>query len=632
MIAITDASAYLGVEYVGTNNAIIIPTQAEIQTLIGSNEFINTAITMAFKNLLIRISNESVTSGIYLQPAQVITRISQMFNTIGFYYNNGIINFQINTNALDSGTTMIINNLHQLEDYQDIAYNAFHNNSWAQEANNIRAMGNSGLQKLYYITVYSNSNFNNSLNFMADINNSENILNRRNESTQRFLMINLNQNADPVMPTVRIKNNSNVSIKLRVKVEHENYVSSVFRNDAFVTVGASAGAFGPAIPYDLNNNGVIQTNEYIYLNRRFIAYFPNQANAQDIEDTIYTVVIPPQQFWDVNFDDRIRGGEATIEFIPEPENVNFWSEGNHHHFKFHIRGKNPTYQQVLNYLNSQNYLNRFWFLIRKIRQETGSYNNFNGLDSSNNEYEFRHFDRRTSNASYNLRKNSRTGLPVFGPPRGFGLGQIDNFGTATAAQVPNPPPVGDTISVIIGGVATTVDHYRKKVASDQEVWNWKRNIDASIRVLEMKIQELDTSYANNTNLNLTALYNQINNWNIANPTNRVVSPGNQVEPPASEITNPQGERITFSFVETEITGLEDYNAIFNGATSSNQYEKSFLDACLMKSYNGYGTGTQRNYLYSTIGEGGKPQLNLLRSAVVGGQDYYYVREVCRRND
>jgi hypothetical protein len=286
---------------------------------------------------------------------------------------------------------------------------------------------------------------------------------------------------------------------------------------------------------------------------------------------------------------------------------------------------------VRNYLNAQGYLNRFWFLIRKIRQETGSYDVFNGLTPTHNNYEFRHFNRRENNVPYNLRKNSTIGLPAFGPPRGFGLGQIDNFGTATAAEVPNPPPVGDTISVIIAGEATTVDYVRKKVASDQEVWHWKRNIDTSIRVLEIKIQELRNS-RDNTNLSLRDLYNQINNWNNAKPTNRVVSPGNQVEPPANEIANSQGERITFSFIETDIEGLANYNGIFNGARSANQNEKSFLDACLLKTYNGYGTGTQRNYLYSTIGGERKPRLHLLRTAVVGGRDYYYVREVCRRND
>lgn len=592
-----------------------IPSEEKIQLLIEPSEFINSAITTAFKNLLIQISNESIYNGLYLKPALLISKISHMFNRVGFYKdNNGTTQFSANEDALDAGTEMIINELNGYTNFQDIAYNAFHNNSWAKKANDIRAMTNSGLQKLHYITVYSNSNSNDYLNFTTDINNSENILNRRNESTERFLMINLNQNADPIMPTVRIKNNSNVSIKLRIKIEHENYVTSNY---------SGSGAFGPPIPYNLGNNGTIT----IYLNRRFTAYFPNQANAQHTEGTIYTIIILPQQSWNVNYDNRIRGGTATVEFIP---NVSSWTEGDHHYFKFHIRGKNPTYQQVQNYLNTQNYLNRFWFLIRKIRQETGSHNIFNGLNPTNNNYEFRHFDRRASNDNYNLRKNSRTGLPVFGAPRGFGLGQIDNFGDANGIQ--DPPPVGDTKVVVIDGVPTTIDHYRKKVASDQEVWHWKRNIDASIRVLELKIDELDTKHINSTSLNLTALYNQINNWNNTHPTNKVVGPGNQIEPPVSEVANSQGERITFSFVETEIAGLEDYNAIFNGATSGNQYEKSFLDACLMKSYNGYGSGTQRNYLYSTIGDGGKPKLHLLRTAVVGGQDYYYVREVCRRND
>jgi len=624
--AVTNASAlaYLSIEQIENNNTPLIPTGYQIQTLISSNEFVNTEITTAFKNLLIQISLESG----YLFLPSLINKISQMFHRIGFYRDNGSIHFQANIEALDVGTDMIINNLNNFTDFQEVAYNAFHNNTWAKGANDIRAMANSGLQKLHYITVYSNSNSNTNFNNIDNINSGTNILNRRGKNTDRFLMINLDQNADPVMPTVRIKNNSDVNIKLRVKIEHENYVA---------TAETSNGAFGPAIPYDVNNDGTIQSNENIYLNRRFTDYFPNQANAQEIEEAIFTVVMPPQQVWDVDFDNRIRGGTATVEFIPYSQNVNSWAEGDHHYFQFHIRGKNPTYQQVRNYLNAQNYLNRFWFLIRKIRHESGSFGSFDSADDNFNRnpqhdnYEFQHFNRRFNSQTYNLRKFMRRtrdtygvpGLPAFGPPRGFGLGQIDNFGEASPIQVPNPPPIGDTISVIIDEEAITVDYNRTIVASDQEVWHWKRNIDAGIRVLEMKIREL-RNRRDNPNLSLRDLRDQINNWNNANPTNRVVSPGNQVEPPANEAT--QGNRITFSFIETDIEGLTDYNTIFNGATSTNQYEKSFLDACLLKAYNGYGAAPHRNYLYFTLGEGGKPKLHISRPS------NNYVAEVCRKND
>ncbi len=221
MIAITDISAYSDLDHVGASIGLLIPTQDDIQTLISSNAFVNTAITTAFKNLLIRISNESIYNGLHLQPASLMSRISHMFNRVGFYRQNGMLFFQANTGALDAGTDMIINVLNQYTNFQDIAHNAFHNNSWAKKANDIRAMANSGLQKLHYITVFSNSNSNSSFNDLSNINNSRNILNLRNENTQRFLMINLSQNADPIMPTVRIKNNSNERIRVRLKVDYE---------------------------------------------------------------------------------------------------------------------------------------------------------------------------------------------------------------------------------------------------------------------------------------------------------------------------------------------------------------------------------------------------------------------------
>ena len=156
MIAITDTSAFASLETVKPQVDSLIPSENEIETLIDANTFINASITTAFKNLLKRISIESInpTLGFALQTSVILTKVSQMFNRVGFFRDStGTLSFQVNTDALNATTSFIIDEAHEFTSFQDIAYNAFHNNSWAQEANNIRALNDTELQKLYDITV-----------------------------------------------------------------------------------------------------------------------------------------------------------------------------------------------------------------------------------------------------------------------------------------------------------------------------------------------------------------------------------------------------------------------------------------------------------------------------------------------
>ena len=582
----------------------VIPTAFEINT-IGASAFINQTITDAVKDLLVEISDACLGTSAFPLNALFITdsirtRASQMFNTFGFYITPaGAISYQQNAQAFEIGTRAIIELVHNFSTFRDMANNAFHGNSWADRANNIRVMSGSTLKKIHHLVVFDNTTATGATGMMNDAN----VLNKKHEDLERFSKITNNAAGDPVMPSIRIFNASDVNVRIRVKIEYKFYVTG------------GDGAFGPAVQ---------DGNRQVFLNRRFLDYFPAEQNGQIMVQTL-----TPQTYIDVNFDNKIRGGEAIVEYVPGPASTT-WNAANLQSFKFHIRGVNPTYAQVRAYLVAQNYLDRFWFMIRKIRHETQSFGAFNGVAETNNAYEMRHFNRMGVGERYNTTKANTLGLPLFGAPRGFGLGQVDNMGSATTAQVPTAPAIGDTIVVTIGGAAVTVDFARRKVASDQEVWHWKRNIDAAVRVLEMKINELDTTYLNNTNLNLQALFNQVNGWNVAHPTNRVTGPPSQDEPPQGDQAD-NWRHITYSFVETEIEGLEDYNAIFNGATSNSPNVKSFLDACLLKAYNGYGnnTVTQRNYMYSQQTGNNKPVISLLRTIASG---FNYVMNVSKRND
>lgn len=614
MIAITDTSGYSNVDIVQANTALVIPTETEIQNLIGSSDFINTAITTAFKGLLAQISNETISpiTGFYLKPSEIVTKVSQMFNTIGFDLNNGNLTFQALPQAFDWGTKFIIDFLHDLTSFKDKARNAFVNiyNDWGLKANNIRALGNSGFQKLYYIGVYDNSN----LSQGQSPENEINLLNKKDENSERFLLINLDENSDPEMPAVRIFNNSNVSLKLRVKIQYEKYVNSS-SNDR--------GGFGPPVPFDSDGDGVNDTN--IYLNRRFLDYFPNAENSDNDEVGVLTVNIAAQSYWDIDYDERIRGGEVKIEFVEGSET---WGQGEVSNFTFYIRGENPTYQQILTYLDEENYYpDRFWFLVRKIRQESLSFGslyvtNETGdgkmLQDHDSDYEFRQFNPLEDN-NYTTRKNTYRGLPNFGAPRGFGLGQIDNIGTATVAQVPVPPPVGETIEVEITENGTqvnrTIDFARYKVATDQEVWHWKKNIDRGVWFLANEKMII-------TKNKIINIRSAVMNWNNQHPTDLVTVP-----------SPVQYSTIAYAWVDSQIEVLQNYNNLFdegippNFTNPDNLEIKSFFDAMLLKSYNGNTGG-----FFMDLGTplpNGKPVIQINETNNINP---YYVRKLSNRSD
>lgn len=589
MIAITDISAYSDLDHVGASIGLLIPTQDDIQTLISSNAFVNTAITTAFKNLLIRISNESIYNGLHLQPASLMSRISHMFNRVGFYRQNGMLFFQANTGALDAGTDMIINVLNQYTNFQDIAHNAFHNNSWAKKANDIRAMANSGLQKLHYITVFSNSNSNSSFNDLSNINNSRNILNLRNENTQRFLMINLSQNADPIMPTVRIKNNSNERIRVRLKVDYEKTRNA-------------------------NGTGTLY--------RRFLDYFPETGDPMPPIQNNHSIIINANAHRDIDFGNKIRGGIATIEYIPESLNWNIDWETNENSlfkFKFYIRGKNPTRNNVVNYLTNSNYLEDYWFLIRVVKHESHSFG-AGYLNSGNGNQANRRYQHFNYGTNYSI-NNNQIGLPNFGAPRGYGLFQLDNYGEVLYNSLSQQDR--NAIDALTGVELYKISdefyytrsyindgqRYTRKVATDQGVWDWKKNVDEAMQLINLKKNELNTSYQTSINA--------INNWNNNNPNNLVTRPASREE-----------GHITFNNVPSTLPNLSNViNNYFNDTNNQPNIIKCFFDASVLKYYNGATGGG--HYLARRTGTGGKPNwvFNPLNN---DGRNY--VNLVCSTNE
>jgi hypothetical protein len=162
--------------------------------------------------------------------------------------------------------------------------------------------------------------------------------------------------------------------------------------------------------------------------------------------------------WRVNFGNDIRGGMAYL--LCRHDNQIDTSI-------FYIRGTNPTEAQIRSYINEQGY-NQYWFIIKMARRES-SMCQFGTLANYT-------INRQTGNAN-------ASGEPLYGPPRGFGLKQLDNWGR------PN--------------------HH----AYSQHLWNWKANIDGGVEVIREKERLVSDVRRISDGI--------IERWNDMNPDNPV---------------------------------------------------------------------------------------------------------------
>ena len=373
-------------------------------------------------------------------------------------------------------------------------------------------------------------------------------LNNKEEETERFIPI----TSEPAMPVITVANNQDQSIRVRLKIE---YIKSY-------------------------------SGEIV---RKWLNYYPAEEN-----DEVQTQTINAKDTWNVDFGDHIRGGTATFEYVQGNDE---WNEENIQTFVFYLRGQNPNRNDVISYIEDQNFDEQYWFLIRLIRHESGT--------GSNNI--FRHYN---VGGEYTITSNS--GLPNLGPPRGYGLGQIDNFGRLNQSERNslnlNELEIGQTM---LDQSGRTIDRNGYLVASDGQVWNWKENIQAIITLLNDKSTELRRHIRN--------IRNHVNNWNTQFPNDQILIPEDQQE-----------GNITFSWVNSEINNFDEYNDIFEN--DSTDTVKSFYDAILIKYYNGIGTIDAHHYMYYLIQQGQKPEILVQRSATFMFNNEqttrYYVQYLC----
>lgn len=373
-------------------------------------------------------------------------------------------------------------------------------------------------------------------------------LNSRDEDTERFVPI----TSEPAMPIITIANNQDEQIRGRLKIEYtKSYDGQVVR--------------------------------------KWLNYYPEEENNE-----VQTQTINAHNTWNIDFGSHIRGGIATFEYVNGDTE---WSDENIQTFVFYLRGQNPNRDNVITYIEDEGYDDQYWFLTRLIRHES----------TTGNSDEFRQF-----NSGTNYAVNSVRGLPNFGPPRGYGLGQIDNFGRLVDgySQLTNQQREQLGLSdiergeTIVDDEGRTINWQGYIVASDNQVWNWKENIDTVITFLDIKKQTIINKY--------NGWVNTTNNWNSIHPNDLVEQHDDQIE----------GD-ITFSSIESYIDGIPAIvNEYFNESEDS-ETTKSFIDACLIRYYNGgYYHRLRRN-------NNQKPYWQIDRDSEQSG---FYVEHICIQDE
>lgn len=365
-------------------------------------------------------------------------------------------------------------------------------------------------------------------------------LNGTDEATERFIPI----TSEPAMPIITVANNQDEQIRGRLKIEYtKNYDGQVVR--------------------------------------KWLDHYPTEENEE-----MQTQTINPHNSWNVDFGGHIRGGIATFEYVI---GENEWNKENIETFIFYLRGINPTRDEVVSYIDQQGYDDHYWFLLRLIRHES----------ATGNANIFRNF-----NIGTNYTTDGVAGLPNWGGPRGFGLGQIDNFGRLSTSERSdlNLSGLEDGETIVDGD--RTIDWQGYIVASNNQVWNWQENIETIIEFLEKKKQAIINFY--------NSWINTVNTWNAAHPNNLIEQSEDQIE----------GE-ITFRSIESFIDDVpETVNNYFDDAENSEGI-KSFIDACLIRYYNGG--------LYHRLRRIGnqKPYWEINRESVQSG---FYVEHICSQDE
>ena len=254
-------------------------------------------------------------------------------------------------------------------------------------------------------------------------------------------------------------------------------------------------------------------------------------------------------FVTVDFGGAIRGGRAEIIVKETPLSPDVLKS-----FKFTIKGKNPKIGDVMEYLEDE--YSEVWFFKKMALKESAT----DAMDASLEMEHFMPYKASNENLHEDWNADSRCPKASYNGDGGFGLLQL-----------------------------TELEDTPDNVPTSQALWDWKQNIREGYDEL-VGVKRAMVRNRMNTNLNI------VKNWDDddANASNRV----DKISVTYGGIIWKMGASIAFGDAYSNI------NAYFLEALGEG--EKSFLDACLMMAYNGYGGTGNKNFLKIMTDAGPKP--------------------------
>lgn len=264
--------------------------------------------------------------------------------------------------------------------------------------------------------------------------------------------------------------------------------------------------------------------------RNDVDYFPDNPNNPN--NNYFKIADMGKTKWDVDFRGLFRGGTATVEI---------WNEAKTSilsNFRFYIRGKNPTKEVVKKYFADKGYLSKYWFIYKMSISESGSEGIHLMKQFWDPEFIGKGKNRKEAIYGSSGRNNESKGIPNYGYPAGWGMCQID-------------------FKYEKNNLNTTSSESKNIIQNPNYIWNWKENIAVKMNIkLPEKIQ--------------TAV----------NHIRRLLKNTKQLKSYSIE----EGS-ITYKTCPSSVPELQQFNGYLPD-TSTNQNEKSILDAEIIKLYNG----------------------------------------------
>ncbi|MEQ8926952.1 MAG: hypothetical protein RLO81_14120, partial [Fulvivirga sp.] len=240
--------------------------------------------------------------------------------------------------------------------------------------------------------------------------------------------------------------------------------------------------------------------------------------------------------------------------------------------EFMIKGENPTVEEVMDALDEAPYSN-IWFMKKMALHESGTRN------PTNNNSRAQQFNYQNDCCeSLDEDWDAWSRCPTRGAPCGWGLMQMD---------LPAP----------------TV----------QSMWDWRANIHQAYNLLNGEKRQ---SVINHMRRSM----NTINSWNQRNSDDQVQEHDDQEEGGMTYTHS-----LSNQFQNTGITNFDDH---FGDEPDGD--DKSFLDACWIKTYNGLGTA-RLHFYYITQEGANRPEWNISNTATYGNSVNYYVEDISEQD-